>query len=609
MCPSGQSVCPTTDICYSLSHDSPCDTNTCLIEQTLIQYDNDSRSCALTSTLPDEGQLCSGEGMVYCEGIDLCSNLTASRLCKLCPEDEVACSDTKECVSDIKYCCGYNAYYCQILDNCLAEGTVCKLPNIPPSIPSDLIYFGLLDSYSPTWPSDNGQMVGLLLGSNDSLGVDSQGEEIGLAITAVANISIEFGEWQYALCYGSLTECQICTSLSPWVTIDTSVSESIALFLPNTACIRFWRKTIKLEGAVWLRTKAWDGNTDGFEGNSSQLVRFQSPFYGSTLPFTSTGSVSESSTLLTALLLPLSEPPIINSNSNLQLSSIYEDVRLEDNTGDSIQDIVISVSTVYLPVLTESIIIGVPSMDENKMEIYYEDLLPAEAKNTYFQQIMDVNPSRKARLDAQSTGQNPGVAVSISDSTKNGHWQVSPNGDSQLYVYISDILGSSEQVLLLNTTALLRYLPSENFYGETSIAIYPWDGVIPDSSMEHIIHNVVIYTTTQETLSPYYINDAEYAGIMVVNIVELPSVIQSTVQLTPLPYTIKYTYDSVFTALISQEMESLVGDNDHLEDILFLVLNEPVIVHRLYPASDSRYYFISILFILIIYELKDHNHL
>ena len=220
--------------------------------------------------------------------------------------------------------CGVEGYYCEILGHCLANGAICRLPNAPPNVPSDLIYVDTIEYYSANVPSDNGRMVGLLLGNASDVGMDSQDEEVSIAIIEASNIATAYGVWQYALCHGDFPTCMTCSDISSWTDIGT-VSETAALYLPSTACLRFWRKLVALDGSVWLKAKLWDGNTDGYLSNTTTLVRHQEPHYATTLPYSPTGAISQNFTLFTSLLLPVTDPPgwFLILSHFLQLTKMY----------------------------------------------------------------------------------------------------------------------------------------------------------------------------------------------------------------------------------------------------------------------------------------------
>jgi len=162
-------------------------------------------------------------------------------------------------------------------------------------------------------------VIGLILGNGTHPGVDSQGEELSIAIVETSQVPESAGEWQYALCSSSHSNlATACSSVvSTWVTIG-DVSESHALILPNTARIRFIRKAIEFDGAVWMRVKLWDGNQDGYLSPEDNLVRTRDPHFNFTVPFSSISPYSEDTTLITVLVQPLISPPTFSTLTSLQ---------------------------------------------------------------------------------------------------------------------------------------------------------------------------------------------------------------------------------------------------------------------------------------------------
>lgn len=585
-CPPGAAACPSTNVCHSLTQSETCDNDTCLLGQTLVQAEDDTRYCAVSATLSDTGRTCTGVDLIYCEELDICSDLDTEYLCQACPEDLVSCPDSGACVSDTVYCCGIDGYYCEILEQCLAGDGVCQLPNVPPIVSSDLVYIGTIDYHSATSdPSDNGQMVGLLLGNgtgSSEVGVDSQDEEISIAIIGTSDMPTAEGAWQYATCLEAFPVCTTCSSISSWTDVGL-VSETAALYLPNTACLRFWRKATTLDGSVWLRARLWDGNSDGYHSNSTTLVREGKPHITSTLPYKETGAVSQNYTLLTSLLLPVTDPPRLIPDS-VVFPTIDEDVSLIDNLGRSVYDLVNLVHTDYLPILNDTAIQGFPS---SPLGVSYEELLPADVAELYYERLEETNIVRGARLSVQPS-QSPGIGIGLgSHDDGMGSWQVSFDGDTQLYVDLEDILPSPNQLLLLNVSSYLRWLPQANYFGEVELEFRAWDGVLPPSltMADFFGHKATIIDRTD--ISAFDIGIEHYARIAVTNIPDAPVIISSTAMLSPLPYTLTYDYTEVFSIIITQSASNVRTDVEHMEDILHLILEEPVAIHRVYPATDE----------------------
>lgn len=512
---------------------------------------------------------------MYCLALELCYNLTSPHLCQACPDGLIACPSTEECVLNVKQCCSNASYYCQILDTCLASGRLCKLPNIAPLVDVSLIYIDTIESYGMSLSHYRGHMIGRILGNgilgNGNVSVDEQSEEVSIIVTEVS-----LGYWQYSICEAAFDICQTC-SHSPisWESI-TNVSETNALYLPNTACLRFWRQSVQLEGAVWLRAKLWDGNTDGYISNSTSLVRYQSPFYSNAINYTDTGAISQNNTIITSLLLPVTQGPSVEFNTQQLL--LQEDVSLTDNLGNSIGSI-ISVTTDYLPQLPVSFITGL-------YEPTHEVLLPSDVREQYYNQVTLANTIRQERYSAVNKGQTSGVAISLIHLDTD--WQISFNGDTQLFVFLRDVLTSLDQVLLLNTSVLIRFLPSKDYSGDALLRVSGWDGVFPLTIAPVTILESNVFITSLTSLGQYHISSPEIITLTVQAIPDPPLVTQPLLLLSPSPYTLTYTHHNIVTVLIELNIASLHSDRERLHDILYLVLEQPVTITRLYTAPGNR---------------------
>ena len=589
VCPEGMSVCPTTNICHVTSLTMSCDgsNETCLIGQTLVQREDKTRNCVTSTALPANGQVCTGEGLVYCEALDQCWNISVPFLCQACPGSLFECPDTGECVPDLAQCCGFDGYYCDILNQCVNTDERCELPNIAPSTESDLIYLESITSFDPeAMSSGDGHVTGLLL-SNSSPAVDSQGEEVSIAIVGISETPPTSGEWQYALCGDMASDSfSACLNLtSPWITI-MEVSESSALVLPNTAQVRFVRKAVELEGAVWLRVKLWDGNTVGFLSPRNDLVRTAQPHFNSTLPYTSNGAYSENTTLLTILVHPLIEPPKFNSLASFQFSSVDEDLAFVQNRGSTIADVIVQVDIPNFMVIPDDRIEGFPSYE------LYEELLPNESRQAYYSQVQRVNPTRKERQQAMVSGQYPGVGIGFDSSDiSQGRWQVSHNGDPRRFVFLDSVITDDNIVVLLNTSARMRFVPHSDFCGMATILVRPWDGFWNDTVATLLENGYIVTSEPSEndtTLSLYNLNSWEMGYTNIECIRDNPVTLQDRVQLDPIPYRISYRYERLFTALVDREIGSFRSEQERYTDFLQLILLYQVDIKRLSPAKESR---------------------
>ena len=583
------SVCPTTNLCHFVTLSESCDGSdeTCLIGQTLVQRADNTRYCVSSAVLPANGLTCVGEGEVYCEALDECSNLTASLLCQACPTGLQVCGDTRECVPDLVQCCGFSAYYCDILGRCLTLGERCELPNVAPVIQSSLIYLESILSFNPSDVlSSSGHVIGLLLSDNSSPAVDLQGEELGIAIVEVSSIPQLIGEWQYALCTDVLADTYgACSNItSVWLPI-TDISETNALILTNSARIRFVRRAVELSGAVWVRAKLWDGNQNGFLSPSADIVRFSDPHYNSTLPFTTNGAYSESTTLITILVHPLIEPPRFSDRASFQFSSIEEDVVFVQIRGNTVIDLVTSIDTPSFTILPEDTIEGFPST-------MFEQLLEPSVRESYYAQVQRVNPTRRQRIAARDSGQDLGVGVSFNADEDTGRWQVTLDGDPRTFVYLDSVVSTNDQVLLLNTSARLRFLPADDFCGSAKMSLFvqPWDGFW-DESLATMLDNGYIVTPGSEenaSLSQYNLNEPQTVEIDIVCIPDKPIAIVNQVQLDPIPYQITHRYERLFTVLVDRELSSLRAEEERFSDLLQLTLRNEVDLRRFYPANANR---------------------
>ena len=595
-CPDGMALCPTTDLCHELLESSPtCDGSvTCLIGQTLYQDITGNRHCVRTTTLPISQRNCVGDGLVFCEQLNSCSNLTAPHLCMPCPSHLVYCDDTRVCVDDVKRCCGPSGYFCDILDTCLTTGVRCDLPNIAPVVTQNLIFIEEVTTFDNSLVySSSGRVVGLLLSTNNTPAADTQGEELGIAVTGVSDIDQLFGEWQYSLCEDSPTDnygnCSVITT--EWFNISTSINETYALFLPNNARIRFVRKSVEIEGAVWMRAKLWDGNTDGFISNSSTLVREQTPHFNSTLPFNNNSAVSQSSTLITVLFIPLAIPPEFSPDAHLTFTAITEEERFVDNNGNTIGELVISVNVPSPVILDTTVVIGFPSPPVDSSFTSYQDQLPPSVLARYFSAVAVIIPFRSASLEAIMNNQLPGVGLShVAADDSSGRWQVSLNGSLFDWVYLDTIIDGSTEYLLLGTSDRLRFVPAVDFYGQASIRIRPWDGLYSESRVTRNGRFMfVMDNSSPSSSSQFGINDWQVATIDVMSSLDRPIAFEATAYLDTIPYFIIYKYDRFFTVRVDREVQSVRQSRATLQNFLQVVFIEPVIIERIVPAQNERY--------------------
>lgn len=571
---------PPTNLCFPANLTQPCDGvgQTCLLGQTLVQRANGSRYCSSTPSG------CNQTGLVYCENTTKCANLTDPLLCSFCPSGQAYCNLAKSCISTSELCCPPGLYSCVLLGTCLANGSRCALPNLAPVVTSTLIYVESITSPNISAALTGiGHSIGLLLG-NGSLAVDSNKDELGVAITDASPITPDLGEWQYALCSDivSIDSPGGCSNItSPWYSVGT-VSDTQALVLTNMARLRFVRREVQLEGAVWLRVKLWDGNQDGYLSPQKDAVRYYLPFYSSTLPFISNGSYSNGSTLVAVLIYPSFVPPSFSSLATLRLSSIMADIPFVENYGNSISDLVVSVDVLYLPVLPNSTITGWP------LNQSYDSWLPVTARSQYLAQVAAVNPTRFNREATLASGQLPGVGVSLDPTSRaSGRWQVSWNGEEQYYTYIDALISSvNATTLLLNLTSKLRFLPNPAFYGNASILVQPWDGYWSRSSVK--MSSGYILTNASTGIYMYSTNALQQAILEVTIVPYNPTILANNALLGPIPYQISYHYDNFFTALVACNLTSLNSKVASFQSLLGLSLVSTVQILRLAAANATQ---------------------
>ena len=581
------SVCPTTNVCHESSITESCDSTneTCLIGQTLVQRADESRYCTNSSLLPSIGQTCTELGLVYCEALNECQNVSASLLCRPCPVGLFYCDISDSCIENMTDCCVDSSYYCDLLGMCIDASLRCELPNVAPEVVSQLIH---LESVTVLdidlgYPNE-GHVIAELLGNSTHPGVDSQGEQVSIAIVQVSPVVYNDGEWQYSLC-DNISTC------SEWMYVDGDVlSELNALVLPNNARVRFVIKSIELAGAVWLRVRIWDGNEDGYVSPRNDLVSLSSPQYLPTLPYSDRGAFSENTAVLTLLVHPYIRPPVFNSQASFKLTSILEDTVFAYNLGNVISDVVESVEVQYLNPLPEGIVHGFSSLP-NGAEI--ELLLPFDVRESYLGDVRQANSVRLQRRAARDSGQLPGVAIALNllVPSSSGKWQVSLSGDPKRFVSIASLIDPSTQLLLLNTTARLRFLPEVNFCGDVSILLGAWDGFWNPSVAIQLDSGYVIsyLPPARSILSDYNLNEFEEVLLNVSCMPDKPVVQVQQVLLDPIPYRISYRYERLFTALLDRDSDSVRGERSTLESYLQLILRVPATIRRISKALNDRY--------------------
>ena len=516
----------------------------------------------------------------------MCMELSAPDLCQACPGVLVQCPTTGECVTDLVRCCSTDELYCEVLSTCLDVNLRCELPNIAPVNLQELYYLGTLSNYSAAetsipWPVFE---ISDILGNGTHLALDSQDEELSIAITGASDLSPPRGEWQFSL-----------LGTEEWTGIDpAALSNANALLLPSTAQLRHVRTVIELDGAVWLRVKLWDGNEDGYISSNDSLVRSADPSFASTLPYLPNGAFSGTSSLLAVLVLPLNSPPLFQpSSSSWRFEGIAEDISVGTNLGDVLSDVL---SPVYLPnfaILSTSAIEGFPSVG-----VDYEQLLPAEARGGYFEAVAAVNPTRVQRQMASLSGQQPGVGVAFDPVAANdsGVWQVTMGDNLQLFVNLNTVLTSHSTAALLDYRARLRFLPAPNFCGQASVLLAAWDGVLsgsiaPLSPGGYVTVNLPLAAdaSSTSTLSRYNLGSWEKGVVSIQCMSDPPVMVAGRIQTSVIPYQLVHTYSRLFTVLVDREVAEVRQQTGTLAVYLQIVLLQPVVIKRMAPTPENRW--------------------
>ena len=218
--------------------------------------------------------------------------------------------------------------------------------NIAPSIPSKAILIG----------SQNvGSVIGLLLGDGVTVGLDIQGEELGIAIIAHYPVDTTLGYWQYLKCRDSATDAYgACNVLEyPWREIPVTTSVDNAFVLPPHYRIRFIRTDPMFEGSAWLRLHVWDGfDEDG------AVVRGVVPHFVFLPPFQTDSAFSQKYLYFVTIFNPITFLPTFGTSNIFTFQDIQEDyTSLEDN-GVLLSQLFGGVDTPNSYLLSTSVILG-----------------------------------------------------------------------------------------------------------------------------------------------------------------------------------------------------------------------------------------------------------
>ena len=184
-----------------------------------------------SSLLSSVGEMCSDQGFVYCEALDECQNTSIPMPCQFCPSGLFYCERNGSCVADLAECCEADTYYCDVLESCIDSGLRCELPNVAPVASLRLIHIKSLVAFdSDAVYSSQGYVIAQLLGNGTHIAVDSQGEQISIAIVQASPISVDQGEWQYSLCGDDDSDC-LASTLNWEQSIQISLYHSLVTSL------------------------------------------------------------------------------------------------------------------------------------------------------------------------------------------------------------------------------------------------------------------------------------------------------------------------------------------------------------------------------------------
>ena len=287
---------------------------------------------------------------MYCDEIGACQNvLNNPSLCQLCSAQEFECPGTKECVSAEIMCCDTSSYFCNITETCISADQTCIIvsTNIAPTIPSKSI---LMSSALV------GSVIGLLLGDDGvTVGLDIQGEEIGIAIIGHSPVDNAIGYWQYLKCRDSATDTYgACSILEyPWRELPATTSVDNAFVLPPNYRFRFIRSQTMFEGSAWLRLHLWDG----FDENGV-AIRDVDPHFVFLPPFLTDSAYSQEYLYFVILFNPITFLPTFGTANIITFPDIQEDYTSLENNGLLLSQLFGGVDIPNSDLLSTSVILG-----------------------------------------------------------------------------------------------------------------------------------------------------------------------------------------------------------------------------------------------------------
>ncbi|KAI6659268.1 protocadherin Fat 4-like [Oopsacas minuta] len=577
VCSLNYSLCAADNLCYPNTISSlPCDNqNTiCLNGYILVQLSDQSRVCTHPSDLPAMGQICNTLGKVYCDEIDSCQNIQNNpSLCQLCSSQEFQCPDTNECVSSSKMCCSTSDYFCNITDSCLSADLSCPpvSSNIAPTIPSKAI---LLPS------SSLGSVIGLLLGDGTAVGVDTQMEEVAIAIICQFPVDNLSGYWQYIKCRDGPTDVYgACSVLEyPWIDLPVTTSIDNAFILPPNYRIRFVRMQTVLEGSVWLRAHLWDGFNEAVETDSLSVVREADPHFAFLPPFESNSAFSQEYLYFVSIFNPVTSFPAFISPNIVSFPDIEEDYSSLQNNGVLLSELLGGVYSPNLYVISTTVVLGLPPSEATDIQ----NSLPSSSLTSYFSSVVSTNIIRSRRLSVTAGF----LLASVNDDQ--GVWQVTATGRQSDWYPITSILDNTNQLLYIPLESRVRFIPNEHTHSTATISIHPWDGTSQGLSMQTVTIRDVTYQVANVLPTAFALGDANSMSLHIISAPDNPVVIINELLLPTIPYFIQYRRDNVFVIELEMSVDMFKQQQDLLSNYFAVLFHSTVSILYFEPLASIR---------------------
>lgn len=245
-------------------------------------------------------------------------------------------------------CCDTSSYFCNITESCVSADQSCPpvSSNTAPTIPSKAVL---------TSSANIGSVIGLLLGDGVSVGLDVQGEEIGVAIITQYPLDNTLGYWQYVKCSDSATDTYgACSVLKfPWREIPVTTSVDNAFVLPPNYRLRFIRSQATFEGSAWLRLHVWDA----FDENGA-VIQGVDPHFVFLPPFLTDSAYSQEYLYFVTLFNPITFLPTFGTSNVFTFPEILEDYASLENNGVLLSQLFGGVDIPNSYPLSSSVILG-----------------------------------------------------------------------------------------------------------------------------------------------------------------------------------------------------------------------------------------------------------